>query len=443
MRKSKKVVKSIQAIVLSIVMVVTEFGGFVPNVKVQADSKDVTDDVITPWVVYSAGQMGRSESWDGWSTRYFKSFTTTAGEKKSDWDSNFKYQQHVDSGEETWQTQKTSKGYTADIACTGYDFVWNENEDKIDDNPYMLNANMKSIKLQRGHNYSILMDFSWIMTTSIVGVKAPEKNIRIDVKDSESNNLCLRNICVGTGKSYHFNSGKTNNNVYEINTKESDVIEITIAMGAFTYSYDKGYTLEEPNAAGILSMSNFKIIDEGEIPGYDKNTYKGSSASNNIDFKLGSTPELKIPSDMPIIGGGKLGLDFGNVPVQFNREGNNFKIGIGVKDLVDFDKNGWTTFKKFVDTQKESYRKGINNLLETRSGVASMGLSVKPKISCYGYLEGTITDKGIQSAGGKLAIEISAKASKDWQTIVVVVPVVIKASVEVSWSGFFKAKCIF
>ena len=430
MRKSKKVVKSIQAIVLSIVMVVTEFGGFVPNVKVQADSKDVTDDVITPWVVYSAGQMGRSESWDGWSTRYFKSFTTTAGEKKSDWDSNFKYQQHVDSGEETWQTQKTSKGYTADIACTGYDFVWNENEDKIDDNPYMLNANMKSIKLQRGHNYSILMDFSWIMTTSIVGVKAPEKNIRIDVKDSESNNLCLRNICVGTGKSYHFNSGKTNNNVYEINTKESDVIEITIAMGAFTYSYDKGYTLEEPNAAGILSMSNFKIIDEGEIPGYDKNTYKGSSASNNIDFKLGSTPELKIPSDMPIIGGGKLGLDFGNVPVQFNREGNNFKIGIGVKDLVDFDKNGWTTFKKFVDTQKESYRKGINNLLETRSGVASMGLSVKPKISCYGYLEGTITDKGIQSAGGKLAIEISAKASKDWQTIVVVVPVVIKASVE-------------
>lgn len=182
--------------------------------------------------------------------------------------------------------------------------------------------------------------------------------------------------------------------------------------------------------AGTVS-SDGNVSDEGEIPGYDKNTYKGSSASNNIDFKLGSTSELTIPSDMPIIGGGKLGLDFGNVPVQFNREGNKFQIGIGVKDLVGLYKNGWTTFKKFVDTQKEEYKKGFDNLLDTRAGAASMGWSVKPKISCYGYLEGTIANKGIQSAGGKLAIEMSVKASKEWQTIVVVVPVVIKTSAEV------------
>ena len=188
----------------------------------------------------------------------------------------------------------------------------------------------------------------------------------------------------------------------------------------------------DDGGTGKFKIANAKLIKvSSESSDANSNIYKGSSDSNNVDFKLGSTSELTIPSDMPIIGGGKLGLDFGNVPVQFNREGNKFQIGIGVKDLVGLYKNGWTTFKKFVDTQKEEYKKGMNALLASKFGTASMGWSVKPKISCYGYVEGTITEKGIQSAGGKLAIEMSVKASKEWQTIVVVVPVVIKTSAEV------------
>lgn len=46
-----------------------------------------------------------------------------------------------------------------------------------------------------------------------------------------------------------------------------------------------------------------------------------------------------------------------------------------------------------------------------------MGWSVKTKIKCYGYAEGTISNDGIKSVGGKVAIEISVKASKEWQTM--------------------------
>lgn len=217
-------------------------------------------------------------------------------------------------------------------------------------------------------------------------------------------------------------------------TAESQTVRIDLAKSGIDAS--KGikclYMHVSDTGKCKFKIENAELVkDSSESSDANSNIYKGSSDSNNVDFKLGSTSELTIPSDMPIIGGGKLGLDFGNVPVQFNREGNKFQIGIGVKDLVGLYKNGWTTFKKFVDTQKEEYKKGFDNLLDTRAGAASMGWSVKPKISCYGYLEGTIANKGIQSAGGKLAIEMSVKASKEWQTIVVVVPVVIKTSAEV------------
>ena len=165
------------------------------------------------------------------------------------------------------------------------------------------------------------------------------------------------------------------------------------------------------------------------------NDYVGKSDTNNSDFKIGSKVEFNIPSDVPIIGGGKCSLDFDNIPVQFNREGNTFQLGIGVSDLKKLKKDGWFTFKKFVETQKEDYRKGINSLLASKFGTATMGMSVKPKISCYGYVEGTITSDGVQSVGGKMMIEIKVKASQEWQTTVVVVPVVIKASGEVGVKG--------
>ena len=145
---------------------------------------------------------------------------------------------------------------------------------------------------------------------------------------------------------------------------------------------------------------------------------------SNVDIEIDGGVEFTIPENVPILGGGDVSLDYGTIPVTFKREDNTYRIGIGVQDM---NKKDWTTFKKFVETQKESYRKGTNSFLASKFGTASMGMSVEPEMEAYGYVEGTITKtNGVESAGGKLIVEIKGTAKQEWQTVVVVVPVVIK-----------------
>ena len=145
---------------------------------------------------------------------------------------------------------------------------------------------------------------------------------------------------------------------------------------------------------------------------------------SDVDIEIDGGVEFTIPKNVPILGGGDVSLDYGTIPITFKREDNTYRIGIGVQDM---NKKDWTTFKKFVETQKESYRKGMNSLLASKFGTASMGMSVEPEMEAYGYVEGTITKtNGVESAGGKLVVEIKGTAKQEWQTVVVVVPVVIK-----------------
>ena len=170
--------------------------------------------------------------------------------------------------------------------------------------------------------------------------------------------------------------------------------------------------------------------DESDTPNQPAHPDKPGTATgtrteeSNVDIEIDGGVDFTIPENVPILGGGDVSLDYGTIPVTFRREANTYRSGIGVQDM---NKKDWTTFKKFVETQKESYRKGMNSLLASKFGTASMGMSVEPEMEAYGYVEGTITKKnGVESAGGKLVVEIKGTAKQEWQTFVVVVPVVIK-----------------
>ena len=170
--------------------------------------------------------------------------------------------------------------------------------------------------------------------------------------------------------------------------------------------------------------------DESDTPNQPTQPDKPGTATgtrteeSDVDIEIDGGVDFTIPENVPILGGGDVSLDYGTIPVTFKREDNTYRIGIGVQDM---NKKDWTTFKKFVETQKESYRKGINSLLATKSGIASMGMSVEPEMKAYGYVEGTITKaNGVESAGGKLVVEIKGTAKQEWQTVVVGVPVVVK-----------------
>ena len=170
--------------------------------------------------------------------------------------------------------------------------------------------------------------------------------------------------------------------------------------------------------------------DESDTPNQPAQPDKPGTATgtrteeSDVDIEIDGGVDFTIPENVPILGGGDVSLDYGTIPVTFKREDNTYRIGIGVQDM---NKKDWTTFKKFVETQKESYRKGMNSLLASKFGTASMGMSVEPEMEAYGYVEGTITKtNGVESAGGKLVVEIKGTAKQEWQTFVVVVPVVIK-----------------
>ena len=170
--------------------------------------------------------------------------------------------------------------------------------------------------------------------------------------------------------------------------------------------------------------------DESNTPNQPTQPDKPGTATgtrteeSDVDIEIDGGVDFTIPENVPILGGGDVSLDYGTIPVTFKREDNTYRIGIGVQDM---NKKDWTTFKKFVETQKESYRKGMNTLLASKFGTASMGMSVEPEMEAYGYVEGTITKtNGVESAGGKLIVEIKGTAKQEWQTVVVVVPVVIK-----------------
>ena len=170
--------------------------------------------------------------------------------------------------------------------------------------------------------------------------------------------------------------------------------------------------------------------DESDTPNQPAQPDKPGTATgtrteeSDVDIEIDGGVEFTIPENVPILGGGDVSLDYGTIPITFKREDNTYRIGIGVQDM---NKKDWTTFKKFVETQKESYRKGMNSLLASKFGTASMGMSVEPEMEAYGYVEGTITKtNGVESAGGKLVVEIKGTAKQEWQTLVVVVPVVTK-----------------
>lgn len=64
------------------------------------------------------------------------------------------------------------------------------------------------------------------------------------------------------------------------------------------------------------------------------------------EIKVQGGVDFTVPDNIPIIGGGDVSFDYGNFPASFWREGNQWRIGIGVSDLDKMiEQKGWTDFK--------------------------------------------------------------------------------------------------
>ena len=197
----------------------------------------------------------------------------------------------------------------------------------------------------------------------------------------------------------------------------------TSTTGKFTINPSK-MTLDKPFSVRVVKKdgSNGSKIKTNITVTDNIVTFDG-------DITIADSISFDVPDDIPLIGGGEVSLDFSMLPIAFEKQGDTFRIGIGCqKDLLK-NEYSWINFKKFIEKQDESLKKGINSLLDSKFGTASAGMSKEFGMEVYGFVEGAISDSGEwRQAGGRVVINIKGKVNQEWQTVVVVVPVVIKFS---------------
>ena len=199
----------------------------------------------------------------------------------------------------------------------------------------------------------------------------------------------------------------------------------SLTIKCYKDSYAEQYAIE--------NYIKYEIIGKGS-----DNNIGGTATgiTNDQGIKLDVNAEFDIPDNIPGIGSEEFKLDLETVGISYTRTGNTFKIGVGVKeDLLKKDAE-FKTFKKLVESNKKKYRESMKAYMEasTMGKIVSIG-EFKPEASVYGYLEGTIDENGARVGTGKIVAKFKAKYKKEWQTIVVNIPVVISASLEVSVEG--------
>ena len=149
------------------------------------------------------------------------------------------------------------------------------------------------------------------------------------------------------------------------------------------------------------------------------------------ELSIGEKISFKIPKKVPLLGGGTFDIDFSVLPVNFTIKENNFRVGIGCTvDLLENEAQ-FASFRKFIESQQESIRTGLNGLSQVGKGLVSAGGKKGFDMEVFGYAEGTWTNSGdMQTVSGNIMIKITGSYKQEWQTMVVVVPVVLKLKLE-------------
>ncbi len=165
--------------------------------------------------------------------------------------------------------------------------------------------------------------------------------------------------------------------------------------------------------------------------GYNNTQYVKTESSNDR-MKIVTKPKITVPKKVPFVGGSTLKLDYAGALVKFVRKGNTYKLAIGANLEDDTPESQWKDFKKMVESKGlKKWKEKCQPLMGDAFGSATVGPKINGETNIYGYAEGTISSKGIETIKGGVIIEIKAKASTEAQVMVVYVPVVLKASLEV------------
>lgn len=226
--------------------------GLLVGVNVTKTEVKAADEVtLTPWSFYEGAASFRNEE-DPWAARFYNSVSTTAGETLTGWGSS-----EAATEEMTQSTTKPADGFTADIATTGWDGDYTVKP--AGNNPYMLRAMLTNLPAKMNHDYTISFTAEWTNTKN-----APEKNVMIGVSNAYGESV-FANVA-GAVTQIKIPSGGSVEYSQDFTLWAGETLAVDISFGAFLKDYNDGKTTEQTDASGVLKITNFKIVDNGENP---------------------------------------------------------------------------------------------------------------------------------------------------------------------------------
>lgn len=210
----------------------------------------------------------------------------------------------------------------------------------------------------------------------------------------------------------------------------------------FSPSNESIFTIKQDSSTLITSGGSFNLDAEDITTGKALSVQAGSATALTtkivvknsyedlfVDVSFGDKISFTIPDDVPIIGGGEIKLDFTVLPVYYTCVDNTMRLGIGIKQDVLTNETDWINIKKFIQSNQESIIDGDKLFDVSALGAATMGPKGDVDMEVYGFVEGSFDfDGSLKEVSGNLIIKLSAKVSQEWQTAILSVPVVIKAS---------------
>ena len=143
---------------------------------------------------------------------------------------------------------------------------------------------------------------------------------------------------------------------------------------------------------------------------------------SELKFSLGTNTGITIPGSVPYIGGSELKLDFGFIPAQFDIEDNKITLAIGVTDAFNVKKD-YKKFKEAIDSNNTTQQ--LRGLINSSYPLGSFLGNIKPYGEVIIYAEGALNDGKWQTLTGKGLIQVGVKGATEYQTTIVVVPVVV------------------
>lgn len=143
---------------------------------------------------------------------------------------------------------------------------------------------------------------------------------------------------------------------------------------------------------------------------------------------------INIPDNVPLLGGDKLEMNFNKIPLNVKIKGNTVRMTIG--DAGGETDADWATLKRKVANASQRLPNSHSGSSTSKYGVAKT-FGTQFDISVFGYAEATFKDYNVanmQDLHGSIVIQMSAKLSRQWQTLFFSVPILIKCNGEVSIS---------